>query len=273
MSSKSYHDIIDTLLVSLHKTNQVDSICYRFRALPFNQKVSFTYRLLEERKLLPDSKHESVKSDSQAANCRAQGNEAFCRKQEAKALKFYSKSVRLSLPNSPELSLAYGNRSAVLFEVEKFDLCLLDINRALENYPDNLKYKLYQRKGKCLQKIGSYDEAKQSFRVRFARVDIKIKYFHRYLRVYYFQNAQNYLPRAEISSEKRDALKISLDQSIDECDKSDQNDIVINSIKNFPLPELPSKNSLIPNASDKIRINSSLEMGRHLIAFQDIEPG
>ena len=79
--------------------------------------------------------------------------------------------------------------------------------------------------------------------------------------------------KTDISPEQRSTLENSLNQCVKECERNDENYEKINSIKNFLLPELPSKNSLIPNASCKIRLNSSPEMGRHLIASQDIEPG
>ncbi len=41
----------------------------------------------------------------------------------------------------------------------------------------------------------------------------------------------------------------------------------------FPLPAVNFKNEAISNASEKICIKYSAEMGRHLVANEDIAPG
>ena len=49
-------------------------------------------------------------------------------------------------------------RSAVLFHTKKFRLCVHDIDDSLkQGYPDHLKYKIYERKAKCLQELGEKD--------------------------------------------------------------------------------------------------------------------
>ncbi|XP_047484350.1 SET and MYND domain-containing protein 4-like isoform X2 [Penaeus chinensis] len=55
-----------------------------------------------------------------------------------------------------ELALAYGNRSAVLFELRQYDYSLLDIDRALQSgYPEELKNKLLLRRNKCFSALES----------------------------------------------------------------------------------------------------------------------
>lgn len=75
------------------------------------------------------------------------------------------KTVQLGLRNKDtghteapnrELALAYGNRSAVLFELQQYEDSLLDIKRALNSgYPKELQDKLSQRKSKCLSALRS----------------------------------------------------------------------------------------------------------------------
>lgn len=162
----SLHLIIDNLCETLRSRCEIECTSDLFNVLPPNEKVSFTYNLLEEEDLLPNFSKCSSKSTTQALEYRSQGNKAFCRRKDAEALKFYTKSVSLSLNESEELAIAYANRSAVLFKLGKFDLCILDIDRALSNsYPKPLKYKLYERKGKCLLEIGRHFEAKSLFLV------------------------------------------------------------------------------------------------------------
>ena len=48
-----------------------------------------------------------------------------------------------------------GNRSVVLFNQSDYENCLSDISAALHfGYPENLKYKIYERQGKCHQALG-----------------------------------------------------------------------------------------------------------------------
>lgn len=41
----------------------------------------------------------------------------------------------------------------------------------------------------------------------------------------------------------------------------------------FRPPSIDFKNEMIPNASQKVKIHFTEEMGRHLVATEDIEPG
>lgn len=56
--------------------------------------------------------------------------------------------------------MAYANRSACLVHLGDYSLALADIDLALENgYPVDLRYKLLERRAKCLQAIGRpFDE-------------------------------------------------------------------------------------------------------------------
>lgn len=162
----TYQDIITQLCEILRSRSEIECTSDLFKGIPPNEKVSFAYNLLHEEGLLPHFIKTTSKSIDHALECRTLGNKAFCRKRDAEALKYYTSSVSLSPKNSRELSIAYANRSAVLFKVKKFDLCILDIDRALSHdYPDTLKYKLYERKGKCLLQIGRSTEAKKLFSV------------------------------------------------------------------------------------------------------------
>ena len=48
-----------------------------------------------------------------------------------------------------------ANRSVVLLRLNEYEKCLSDISAALHfGYPDNLQYKLYERRGACHQALG-----------------------------------------------------------------------------------------------------------------------
>ncbi|KAF7995910.1 hypothetical protein HCN44_007017 [Aphidius gifuensis] len=72
----------------------------------------------------------------------------------SKSIKAYSESIAFAPLGSKELSLAYANRSAVLFRARHYEDCLLDIERALKSgYPDKLKTKLYLRQSLCFKAL------------------------------------------------------------------------------------------------------------------------
>jgi len=78
-----------------------------------------------------------------------EGNKSFNRKNNTEAISHYTKSIAVASNDSEELAIAFTNRSAMFFQLKKYNFCILDIDRALNNYPDTLKSKLFERKGKC----------------------------------------------------------------------------------------------------------------------------
>lgn len=112
------------------------------------------------------------KSTGDAIEFRNLGNEWFKAGQDNEALNFYTQSIASALNDSEELALAYANRSAVLLRIQKYELSLLDINRALKGkYPENLKTKLYDRKERCLAEMKCRKETKTVRTADFTRLD------------------------------------------------------------------------------------------------------
>ena len=96
------------------------------------------------------------------------GNQVYQKNRLSEALEYYSQSICLAPhplpPNTylshpqdqeetfsyEELALGYANRSAVLFQMKEYELCIRDITRAFNySYPNNLMYKLFERKSRC----------------------------------------------------------------------------------------------------------------------------
>lgn len=126
----------------------------KFSTLQPEDHVSFFYQMLRKKKLLPVIDTKCSKSNVEAANLKKLGDKAFCRNDNILAVKFYTKSAAMALPNSPELASAYTNRSASLFRLESYTSCLRDIRRALENNCDQkLKEQLEKRRLACLLRI------------------------------------------------------------------------------------------------------------------------
>lgn len=95
-----------------------------------------------------------VKSDGESEKKRCEGNEYFRERDWAAALEKYNESLCHAPPESRNISLAYGNRSACFFALKRYDECLIDIQLAkAAGYPANLMTKLDKREADCLKCI------------------------------------------------------------------------------------------------------------------------
>lgn len=138
------------MLISKHG-NKIFSY---FLQIPRNQKVSFAYQCLKSSNYLPQLNCSSAKSAGAGIQYRNTGNDFFRAGKYTEASHYYIKSVASSPFDSEELALAYGNRSAVLFKLQKFSSALLDINRALRlPHAKSLEDKLLNRKNKCFAAV------------------------------------------------------------------------------------------------------------------------
>ena len=73
---------------------------------------------------------------------------------------FRYSNVQYSDSHCITLSIWVNFRSAALYHLSHYPECLADIDLALKyRYPKNLEYKLHQRKGQSLNKIGKHSEA------------------------------------------------------------------------------------------------------------------
>ncbi|CAB4066922.1 unnamed protein product [Lepeophtheirus salmonis] len=106
-----------------------------------------------------------TKSGAVASKLRDEGNIKFPQKENVGVcLRLYSESVISAGEYGPELGLAYGNRSATLYQLNHYEAALEDIHLAFKHhYPLNLRYKLHQRQGSCLAQLGRFSEAIQAF--------------------------------------------------------------------------------------------------------------
>ena len=123
---------------------------------------------------IPDSFQEEIncvpsawcqKSSAEASRLRSLGNNAYQSKNYEEAIMYYSKSVAAAPTDSEELALAYGNRSAVLQFQKKYELCLLDSNRALNGcLAPNSRQKLLERKAISYEKLQAENVMKSKLR-------------------------------------------------------------------------------------------------------------
>ncbi|XP_046393127.1 SET and MYND domain-containing protein 4-like isoform X2 [Ischnura elegans] len=105
------------------------------------------------------------KSVEESSKLRERGNEYFNQKKYNASLWLYNKSIELA-PEGEILALAIGNRSAALFHLKCYEICVRDIKYAIEmGYPQNLQPKIYKRLGQCFMQMEQYANAIDAFRV------------------------------------------------------------------------------------------------------------
>ncbi|KAB7498212.1 SET and MYND domain-containing protein 4 [Armadillidium nasatum] len=142
-SNFSCQPLLDKLTHVLIKTNRIED---------------FTHLDSVEKKLCFCLSKEDIKYDEETFI-----NISFVKKKDEEALKLYTEGLKHAPYSSPIIPILYGNRSAVHFENNNFEECLIDIERALKkSYPSELLSKLYKRKIETLFKLG---REKESFEV------------------------------------------------------------------------------------------------------------
>lgn len=117
-------------------------------------RFQFVWNLSSVHKILGARSCLREKNGDIAQTSRKQGNVLFQKKQYQEAIEHYNQSV-IHAPaeddcDREELTLALANRSASLYHLQQYQRCIDDIEYALEmGYPENLRYKLYDRLGRC----------------------------------------------------------------------------------------------------------------------------
>lgn len=89
-----------------------------------------------------------------ASEFRKKGNDKFKSGQYYKALLHYNQSLMTAkqIDCNESLSLAFGNRSAVYFEVKEYEMCIENIRLAKQHeYPADKMGKLIEREEKCIK--------------------------------------------------------------------------------------------------------------------------
>ncbi|NXW31264.1 SMYD4 protein, partial [Phaetusa simplex] len=185
---------------------------------------------------------------------REEGNRLFGRRQYGAALRLYSQAVSHEHPGSPEVSVCFANRSAALFHLGCFEVCLEDIARAESHgYPDRLLPKVLLRKAECLLCLGRLQDAANAL----SAVENKIAMDG------IMTSAAHQTLLKKLSQLK---TKIREKESCPQPAREACGDIQRKS-------EIWEENDSISGASSSLSLNFDIERGRHLVAIQDIHPG
>lgn len=226
------------------------------------------------------------KDKSESQRLRNLGNQVYQKNKLIEALDYYSQSILLA-PHPPppnmflmpglhdqqaedgfpheELALGYANRSAVLFQMKEYELCIRDITRAFDNsYPNNLMCKLFERKARCLKALKQYPRALEAMK-----------------------SSEMWMKYSTLSETKSSSFKKEINKQIEFLDEK----VAAMSISEFsenadhrknmtiPLkvlhpPDLdkdPSKE--VPCARGDIKLEYNDKKGRYFVATEDIPAG
>lgn len=199
------------------------------------------------------------KSASESTRLRNEGNKLYQKNRYQEALEAYSQSI-VNAPfesNGKEISLAFANTSAVLFHLTEYSQCLNAIQLALSHgYPEELRYKLFDRQGKCFLELGKNDEALECF-----------------------TKAKQALNQSKLEQKKLEIWSKDLEIGVSKSQKnetpkdqtSDNGNVAGRILR---LPQLTyGQNSKFVSASCAFDITTSRDTGRYPVASQDIKVG
>ncbi|CAL4122946.1 unnamed protein product [Meganyctiphanes norvegica] len=193
----------------------------------------------------------TAKNADKSVELRTKGNTLFQEKNEKRALIWYSQAISLAPHDVGDvLSVAYGNRSAVLFHMGEYRLCLEDIDLALEsNYPRKLHFKVFDRRAQCYQKLRQFTAAQGAF-----------------------QDALKALELSDIDAKKMKMWTNDINKRLEQCKGKEDNDSPVKE-DSLSYRLFDGASATHPCASAALELRSSKEMGRYWVAGRDIPAG
>ncbi|XP_016842058.1 SET and MYND domain-containing protein 4 isoform X2 [Nasonia vitripennis] len=247
-------DVRNLLLAKMKATGKSNEMTFKFKIMTTDEsRVAIALNIMEVFQILPQNKCK-FKDSQTSINLRHEANRIFISNKNnvdklLTSWELYSKAIAIAPNTSQELSLAYANRSAVLFCFKKFEECIGDINHALElNYPTHLKGKLLFRKIECLYFLSNVIDIKSTIKeAKCWLEDINLSI-----------NEKNKLEEKLQIMESKGALLIPLFKNENK--------------KETIFPNIVY-NKLIPCASDALDVKYSDKFGRHIITTRKINAG
>ncbi|XP_064603085.1 SET and MYND domain-containing protein 4-like [Liolophura sinensis] len=214
------------------------------------ERIKFAYGLPAFQRYFEVPAKSEAKSTEESNLLRSTGNDLFKKKRYQIALHYYTKSILFAPFQSKELSLAFANRSAVLYHIRMYRLCLEDIAASLKyGYPDELRYKLLDRKARCCFCLGRTEEATTAAK-----------------------DVEDDLQKSNLDIPKRSKWSEDLKRALFQTSNADESSS--NEPKYFwPLPERKDTNTKFPCATAAFDLVYTPEKGRYAVATRDIEIG
>lgn len=145
-------EIHDAITKKIKDDGNALTVSLKFSALKLDSERIKFFRALLKKYNVCITLIDSGKDESKSERARNYGNEMYKVRHYDDALIFYNESIAFAKNNGKNLALAYGNRSAVLFQMKQYAASLQDIEQAkICNYPADLLNKLQVRQKKCEQ--------------------------------------------------------------------------------------------------------------------------
>lgn len=195
------------------------------------------------------------KSISESDRLRSLGNKSFRNDKHEEALNLYTQAVKFAPHPTEEnpdtsLALALANRSAALYNLNRFKLCLLDVELALKNgYPKEKRFKLLIRKVKSLHILSVWSND--------------------------LEEIKNELRKTKRSNETEAYVKSEIQSMFDFIDDTEPSDIDKDDMD--LVDEMSTKicnvNKTLPNAADCVEMSYDQEKGRYLLTNKDVSYG
>ncbi|XP_020659091.3 protein-lysine N-methyltransferase SMYD4 isoform X1 [Pogona vitticeps] len=188
-------------------------------------------------------------------SCKEEGNQKFRKKEYRTAAVLYSRALSHVEAGSTDMAVCYANRSAALFHLGQFEVCLEDIKRAQEGgYPERLWPKILLRKAECLFTLGRLQDMADAL----ASMENQISADHNLDGTGSHRDLLCKLQQLKIKARKEGSGLVSQPAAPRRTPSE---------------PEPWNRNSRIPCASSSVSLAFSLCKGRHLVAAKDILPG
>ena len=235
-------------LAKFHKLSspgeKVEMVLQALRAHPTYMKAS---------NCLPRGSLTLREGGERSKQLREQGNKLYQSKRFSEAIKMYTEAAILagfdSDAKSLEAALAIGNRSAVYFHQRDWRRCEDDLEAALlYGYPEEMQYRLAERRGRAKLEQGLVYEAQESLEL-----------------------AGQLVRRSKLGEEQRtvfrQGLKTSLEGTVEEKKREEVK------VEKTELPELLEPHPSLPALTGQAEVCHTSERGRHTVAIGWIEPG
>lgn len=228
----------------------------RFRLLWEDNKLREHIRAIYMKQLgSNDAAFRHVKSIDESDRLRNLGNKSFKSGKFQDAIHHYTQAVRFApYPNEVDknnsLALALANRSAALYALTKYRLCLLDMESAFKyGYPDENKFKLMIRKVKVLHVLSVWDN--------------DLEHIKTYLR----RLAENQDTKEYIKTEIQNMFEFIGQEQPNDVDRDDMDMLDETTMK------ICNINKFLPQAADCVEMSYDNDKGRYLLTNKDVSYG
>ena len=203
----------------------------------------------------------SCKNPKLSMALREKGNLFYAQGDTDRALQMYNQSLQFAIHDpddieniddigTRELAITYANRSAVWADRKEYTLAIRDADFAFQNeYPEDLHFKLFERKGQCLSELGNAEEAKVAINLAIASLE-----------------------KSSLKGERRKAKLLSLEKMVQEVKAKEPVQDFIR-FNHDLLPKLESPKECFPSFNEGIEVKYEKSRGRFCVAKRPIEIG